>query len=127
MPVSPTASWNARAWVRPFWPVVASRTNSVSGSEPGQPPVHDPADLGELVHQVRLRVEPAGRVGDEDVDAARGGRVDGVEDDRGRVGAGGVGDDRHVRPVGPDLELFDGGRAERVRRGEQDRLAPRSR
>ena len=30
-PVSPTASWKATAWARPFWPVVASSTNSVSG------------------------------------------------------------------------------------------------
>ena len=34
-PVNPTASWKARAWARPFWPVVASSTNSVSGRAPG--------------------------------------------------------------------------------------------
>ena len=35
MPVRPTASWKALAWASPFWPVVASRTNRVSGSAPG--------------------------------------------------------------------------------------------
>ncbi len=35
-PVSPTASWKALAWARPFWPVVASRTKIVSGSAPGR-------------------------------------------------------------------------------------------
>ena len=36
IPVSPTASWKAMAWARPFWPVVASSTKSVSGSAPGR-------------------------------------------------------------------------------------------
>ena len=35
MPVSPTDSWNATAWARPFWPVVASSTRSVSGVASG--------------------------------------------------------------------------------------------
>ena len=35
MPVRPAASWNA-AWARPFWPVVASSTNNVSGRAPGR-------------------------------------------------------------------------------------------
>src|SRR5262245_55024241 len=35
MPVSLTASSNATAWASPFWPVVASRTRSVSGVAPG--------------------------------------------------------------------------------------------
>ena len=34
-PVRPTASWNAFAWARPFWPVVASRTKNVSTHAPG--------------------------------------------------------------------------------------------
>ena len=34
-PVTPTASVNWRAWARPFWPVVASRTSSTSVTRPG--------------------------------------------------------------------------------------------
>src|SRR5439155_15709072 len=36
IPVRPTASWNALAWARPFWPVVASMTKRVSGSAAGR-------------------------------------------------------------------------------------------
>ena len=82
IPVRPTASWNAFAWARPFWPVVASRTNSVSGSRAGQALVDDPADLRQLVHEVRLRVEPTGRVGDDQVGAPGDGRIERVVDDR---------------------------------------------
>ena len=86
-PVSPTASWNAFAWARPFWPVVASSTKSVSGCGAGQALVDDPADLGQLVHEVRLRVQAAGGVDDDDVRAARDGRVERVVDDGAGVGA----------------------------------------
>ena len=101
IPVSPTASWKAFAWARPFWPVVASSTNSVSGCGAGQALVDDPADLRELVHQVRLRVQAAGGVGDDDVGAAGDGRVERVVDDGARVRAGRVGDDRDVAPDRP--------------------------
>ena len=127
--MSPTASWNAFAWWRPFWPVVASRTNSVSGCGARQALVDDPADLRQLVHQVRLRVEAAGGVGDHEVGAAGDGGVEGVEDDRAGSASGRVGDDLAARSLGPDPELVDGRGAERVGGREDDApaLRPRSR
>ena len=62
----------------------------------GQALVDDPADLGQLVHQVRAGVEPAGGVGDDEVGAAGHGRVERVVDDRAGVGARARG-----RPSGP--------------------------
>ena len=79
------------------------------------------AHLRELLHQVRLRVQPAGRVDDHDVAAARLGGRDRVERDRGRVAAALGADEVRARALGPDLELLLGRRAERVRGGEDDR------
>ena len=123
IPVSPTASWKALAWARPFWPVVASSTKSVSGSRAGQALVDDPADLGQLVHEVRLRVQASGGVGDDEVGAAGDRRVEGIEHDRPGIRAWRVGDDRDAGAIRPDPELVDGRGAERVRRGEDDRPA----
>ena len=85
-PVTPTASSKRRACCSPFWPVVASRTSSVSCGAPSRRPADDAADLRELVHQVRLRVQPAGGVDDHDVTSPRA-RPDRVVGDRGRVAA----------------------------------------
>src|SRR6478735_11990126 len=63
----------------------------------GQALVDDAADLGQLVHEVRLRVEAARGVGDQEVGVARDGGVEGVEHDRCRVRVRGVGDDLAVR------------------------------
>ena len=65
-------------------------------------------------------MEAAGGIGDDQVGATGDGRIERVVDDRARIGAGRVGDHRHLGPVGPDAELVDGGGAERVRGGEQD-------
>ena len=85
------------AWARPFWPVVASSTNRVSGVGPGQALVDDAADLRQLVHEVRLGVQAPGGVGDDEVRATRDGRVDGVVDDGPGIGAGRMGHDRDAR------------------------------
>ena len=45
-------------------------------------PIGDAADLSQLLHQVRLRVQPAGGVGEHEVRAAALRRGDRVEDDR---------------------------------------------
>ena len=66
-------------------------------------------------------MEPAGGVGDDEVRAAGDGRVQRVVDDGAGVGARRVGDDRHAGAVRPDPELVDGGGAERVGGGEDDR------
>ena len=86
-PVRSTASANACAWRRPFWPVVASITISVSCGAPSRRFSATRRDLRQLLHQVRVGVEPPGRVGDDDVGAARLGRRDRVEDHRARVAA----------------------------------------
>ena len=59
-------------------------------------------DLLELLHQVRLRVEAAGGVGDDDV-APRGRAASiGVVDDGGGVDAFLAADDVHAEPLRPD-------------------------
>ena len=68
------------------------------------------AHLGELVHQVRLRVQAAGGVDQHDPVLG----ADGVVGDGRRVAAALAADERRVRALGPDLELLLGGGAERV-------------
>ena len=86
-PVTSTASPNSRACWRPFWPVVASTTSSVSCGAPSSRPAITRRIFAQLLHQVRLRVQPAGGVDDHDVAAAARRRLDRVVRDRGRVGA----------------------------------------
>ena len=123
MSVISTDSANFCAWMRPFWPVVASITSSTSWGAVGDVPLHDRAELVQLLHQVELGVQPAGGVDDQDVDAAAVGGLHGVEDDRAGVGALLVGDDRHAQALAPDLELVDGGGAEGVAGRQHDRAA----
>ena len=63
-PVTPTVSRKSRACCRPFWPVVASTTSSVSCGAPASSLLDHAAHLRELLHQVRLRVQAAGGVDD---------------------------------------------------------------
>ena len=79
-----------------------------------------PADLRQLLHEVGLCLQTAGRVGQYDVGVAGVGRLDGIEHHRRRVGALGTADDRHIAALGPHGELFGGGRTERVAGGEHD-------
>ena len=67
-------------------------------------------------------MQPTRRVGDDHVRAAGDRRIECVVDDGAGIGAGGVGDDRDAGPIGPDPELVDRGRPERVRGGEDDRM-----
>ena len=69
--------------------------------------------------RVRLRVEPAGCVDDHDVAAGR----DGVEGDRGWVGAALPADELRSGASCPDLELFLGGGPEGVGGAHGDRAA----
>src|SRR2546423_1351803 len=86
-------------------------------------PAGDLHDLPELVHQVALRVQPPGGVGDDGGVAARGAGLDGVENDGGRIAVGSAAHDRDLDPLRPDLELLDRRRPERVRRREERPLA----
>ena len=67
---------------------------------------------------MRLVLEPPRSVDDQRVDPGRGGLLDPVIDDPGRVAALLAGDDRRADPLSPDLQLLDRRRAERVARGQ---------
>ena len=76
--------------------------------------VHDALDLGEFVHQAAFGMKPACRVDDHHVEVATPGRLQRIESHGGGVGTMLLLDHRHVRALGPDVELFDGCGAERV-------------
>ena len=74
----------------------------------------DAADLLQLAHEVRLRVQPAGGVHDEHVEAAGLGFFAGIVGHAGRVAALLAFDDVAAEPLAPDRELLDGGGAESI-------------
>src|SRR5207245_10436576 len=80
-------------------------------------------DLPVLAQEMAFRGETAGSVRDHRRVIARGRGLHRVEDDRGWVAFGLPGHDRNVDALSPSLELFDGRRAERVRRGEKRTFA----
>ena len=84
---------------------------------------HDVADFGQLVHQVDLVVQTARRVDQHHVGAVGLGRGQRVERHRCRVRTHLLTDHRGSRTVGPDLELVDGGGAERVGGADPDLLS----
>ena len=83
----------------------------------------DAGDLLQLLHQVRLGVEAAGRVDDGDGGAIGLGGGEGVEDDRPGVPPRLVSDDAHLEAVAPGAELVDGGGAEGIGGGEDGGVA----
>ena len=87
--------------------------------------VDDPAQLLQLLHQVRLRVQAAGGVDEHEVGAAarRGGHR--VEHDRAGIGAVLAAHELAAGALGPQPELVGGRGAERVGRGEHDARARR--
>ena len=78
------------------------------------------ADLGELLHQVGLRVQASRGVDDDDVAPAGARRLDRVVGDRGGVAAARRADEVGAGPLGPDLQLLLGRGAKRVGRGQDD-------
>ena len=83
----------------------------------------DAPNLRELVHQVRLRVQPARGVDDHDVAPFAGRGFDPLVGDGRGIGAALGADERRACALGPDLELFLGSGAERVRGRDDDRTA----
>src|SRR6185503_5449698 len=77
-------------------------------------------DLGQLVHQVGLRVQAARGVDDDHVGAALAPAGDGVEGHGAGIRALGPLDDVHAGALAPALELLDGGGAERVGGADHD-------
>ena len=76
-------------------------------------------DLGELVHQVGLVVQPPGRVDQQYVDTVPDRLPVGVEDKAGGVRPGGPGHNRRADPFAPQLQLLHRRRAEGVARRQQ--------
>ena len=75
---------------------------------------HDAHDLFQFAHQLGAVLQTAGGVDQHHVDVLRLGGGDGVEGEAGRVGALLARHHRSAGALGPDLELLDGGGAERV-------------
>ena len=73
-------------------------------------------DLLQFFHQVRLAVQPAGRVCDQYVAAAGFGRLHRVEGDCSRIRAGLLRDQVRAGALSPDGQLFDRRSAEGVAR-----------
>ena len=85
-PVTSTASANWRAWVSPFWPVVASRTSSTSLSAPGVRSTMRRSFSSSAMRLILVWRRPA--VSTSTRSASRlARRAHGVEDDRPGVGA----------------------------------------
>ena len=78
------------------------------------------------LHQVLLRLQPAGRVDDAHVGAGFDGRGHGPMGHAGRVAPWLARDDLGAQPVGPDGELLDGRGAKRVGRAQHHLLALRA-
>ena len=91
---------------------------------PVEPALDHAAHLGQLLHEVGLRVEPPSRVDHDHVAAPRLGGGDGVERDGRRVGAALRAHEVGARALGPDLKLLLGSGAEGVG-GREDDGAPR--
>ncbi len=79
-------------------------------------------ELRELLHEIALGVEAPRRVDEEDVDTAGHGRLHGVEDHRGGIGAGPLADNLRAGAPAPLLELLDGRGPEGVGRGQEHAL-----
>src|SRR3989454_2282283 len=89
----------------------------------GQARLRDALDLLHLVHQVLVRLHPARGVDQDDIPSAGPGVLDRIERDRGRVRARLVLDEFEADRLGVFLELLDGPRPERVRGGNDARVA----
>ena len=80
-------------------------------------------DLGQFLHQMTLGVQPAGGIGNQHIDVARLGGLQGIEDHRCGIGAAALGHHRHLIALTPGLELFDRGRPKGVA-GRQHHTMP---
>ena len=88
-----------------------------------EPRGDDAADLRKLLHQVRLRVQSAGGVDDDDVTTTCLARLDSVEGDRCGIRATRRSDEIGSGAIRPDLQLLVGGGPEGVRCGNDDRAS----
>ena len=77
-------------------------------------------DLFQLLHQVRLGVQPARGVRNQYVDLTRARGLQPVENHRSRLGAVLLRDDRYTVALGPGLQLFAGRSAKGIAGDEHD-------
>src|SRR5581483_1964919 len=85
--------------------------------------LNDTLVLLELLHQVRLAVEAAGRVREQHADLARAGGLQSIEYHRARIGSRLLSSEFRARALRPDIELLDGGGAERIAGRQHDTVA----
>ena len=117
-PVTPAIFWNISTWLSAFWPTVASSTSRVACGALGVDFLQHAHDLFELGHQPGLVLQPPGRVDEEHIGAAGLCFLQRVVGQAGRIRALLAGDHRRADALAPDLQLLDGGGAERVAGGE---------
>ena len=86
-PVTPTPLWNCSACATAFCPIGAVEHQQHLVRCGRIEPREHALDLLELLHQMRLGVQPPGGVGDQHIDVARPRRLQRVEDDRGGLRA----------------------------------------
>ena len=124
MPVTSTASANCLACTRPFWPGrrVDHEQHFLARALGA---IDDAAQLLQLLHEVRLRVQAAGGVDEHEVGAAARRRRHRVEHDRAGIGAFLAAHELAAGALGPEPELIGGRGAERVGRREHDPAARR--
>ena len=84
---------------------------------------YDLEELAHLLHEVILVVQTACRVDDQDIRVTGFCGLDGVVDDRSRITAVLSRNDRHFCALRPFGQLLRSAGTERIRRGDQDRLA----
>ncbi len=119
-PVTPTASWNRRAWLRPFWPVVASSTSRISWGASGSSLPTTARTLRSSSIRLCWVWRRPGRVDEGDVRAAGGRGGDGVVGHGAGVGPLGLAHELGAGALGPDRQLVDGGGAEGVGGADHD-------
>ena len=86
-PVTPKPLWNCSAWATRVLSDGAVEHQQHFVRRGGIEAREHALDLLQLIHQMRLGVQPAGGVGDQHVDVARPRRLQRVEDDRRGLGA----------------------------------------
>ena len=122
-PVSCVAALKSFACEIAFWPVVPSRTSSVSAGGRADLALDHAPHLLQLFHQVGFGLQPAGGIDEHHVGAARFRRAHAVEHDRRRIGAFGAAHDLAAAALGPNRELLGRRGAKRVGRDEQHAFA----
>ena len=113
------ASLNSLAWLRPFWPVVASMTSTTLTGILARLRVTF-TTLASSLHEVGGGVQAAGRVDEHEVGVAALRLLDDVVADARRIAAALARDDVHAGALAPDLELLDGRGTEGVGAAQKD-------